>query len=159
MLGIRDLKAKSGRVLGLKVSVGGGMPKITLGNTGLHEILGRDYGIEELYWVLSTVSPVRFTLFMRLVLACSSLSGLISFQSALFLAIAEVYYNEGNEAYFKEDYSNAIYFYTEGIKVNCKDIDLKGQLYSKRACANLGSGEAIWNLGETPGGRDSFALA
>ena len=101
--------------------------------------------------MLSNVSPVRFTLFMRLVLACSSLSDLISFQSALFFAIAEVYYNEGNEACFKEDYSNAIYFYTEGIKVNCKDIDLKDQLYSKRAYANLRSGEAIWNLGRTPG--------
>ena len=49
-LGIRDLKAKSGRVLGLKVCLGGGMPKITLGITGLHEILGRDYGIDEPYW-------------------------------------------------------------------------------------------------------------
>ena len=88
---------------------------------------------------------------MRLVLTYSSLSGLISLQSALFLAIAEVYNNEGDEAYFKEDYSNAIYFYTEGIKVNCKDIDLKGELYSNRAYANLCSGEAIWNLGGTPG--------
>ena len=26
------------------------MPKIILGITGLHEILGRDYGIEEPYW-------------------------------------------------------------------------------------------------------------
>ena len=49
-LGIRDLKAKSGRVLGLKVCLGGGMPNITLRITGLHEILGRDYGIEEPYW-------------------------------------------------------------------------------------------------------------
>ena len=49
-LGIRDLKAKSGRVLGLKVCLGGGMPKIILRITGLHEILGRDYGIEEPYW-------------------------------------------------------------------------------------------------------------
>ena len=85
-------------------------------------------------------------------MACSSLSDLISFQSALFLAIAEVYNNEGDEAYFKEDY-------TEGIKVNCKDIDLKGKLYYNRACANLLSGEAIWNLGGTPGVRDSIALA
>ena len=137
MLGIRDLKAKSGRILRLKVRVEGGMPKISLGIRGLHEILGGDYRIEELYWVLSNVSPVRFTQFMRLVLACSSLSGLISLQSALFLAIAEVYNNEGNEACFKEDYSNAIYFYTEGIKVNCKDIDLKCELYSSRAYANL----------------------
>ena len=28
---------------------GRGMPKITLGITGLHKILGRDYGIEEPY--------------------------------------------------------------------------------------------------------------
>jgi len=48
--GIRDLKEKSGRVSRLKVCTGGGMPKITLGITGLHEILGRDYGIEEPYW-------------------------------------------------------------------------------------------------------------
>ena len=26
------------------------MPKITLWITGLHEVLGRDYGIEKLYW-------------------------------------------------------------------------------------------------------------
>ena len=159
MLGIRDLKAKLGPVLGLKVCVGGGVPKITLGITGLHKILGRDYGIEEFYWVLSNVSAVRFTLFMRLVMECSSLSGLISFQCVLFLAIAEVYNNEGNEAYLKGDYSNAIYFFTEGIKVSCKDIDLKCELYSNRAYANLCLGEAIWNLGGTPGGRDSFALA
>ena len=33
------------------------MPKITLGITGLHEFLGRDYGIEEPYWG-SSVSMV-----------------------------------------------------------------------------------------------------
>ena len=49
-LGIRDLKAKSGRDSGLKVCAGGWMPKITLGITGLHEILGQDYGSEECYW-------------------------------------------------------------------------------------------------------------
>ena len=49
-LGIRDFKAKSGRDLGLKVCVGGGMPKVTLGITELPEILGRDYGIEKPYW-------------------------------------------------------------------------------------------------------------
>ena len=53
-LGIRDFKAKSGRVLRLKVCLGGGMPKITLKVTGLHEILGRDYGFEEPYWGPST---------------------------------------------------------------------------------------------------------
>ena len=48
-LGIRDLKAKSGRVSGLKVYAGGEMLKITLGNRGYHEILGRNYGTEEPY--------------------------------------------------------------------------------------------------------------
>ena len=46
-LGIRDLKAKSGRDSRLKVCAGCGMPQITIGITGLHEILGRDYGSEE----------------------------------------------------------------------------------------------------------------
>ena len=43
--GIRDFKAKSGRDSGLKVCAGGGLPKITRGITGWHEVLGRDYGI------------------------------------------------------------------------------------------------------------------
>ena len=48
--GIRDFKAKSGLDSGLKVCAGGGLPKITRGITGWHEVLGRDYGIEEPYW-------------------------------------------------------------------------------------------------------------
>ena len=46
-LGIRDFTAKSERNLGLKVSAGGGMTKINLGITELHEVLGRDYGSEK----------------------------------------------------------------------------------------------------------------
>ena len=57
-LGIRDLKAKSGRDSGLKVYARGGMPKITLGIAVLHEILGRDYGIEEPYWGPSNLSVI-----------------------------------------------------------------------------------------------------
>ena len=49
-LGIRDFKAKSGRDSGLKVCGGGAMPKVTLGITGLPEILGRGYGIEKPFW-------------------------------------------------------------------------------------------------------------
>ena len=48
-LGIRDCKAKSGRDSGLKVCARVRMPEITLGITGLHEILGRDYRIKEPY--------------------------------------------------------------------------------------------------------------
>ena len=43
-------KAKSGQDSGLKVCAGGGIPKTTLGITGLHEISGRNYRIEEPYW-------------------------------------------------------------------------------------------------------------
>ena len=68
--------------------------------------------------------------------------GLKAFQSSLFLAIAEVFKTEGNEAYLKGHYSNAVYFYTEGIKVKCKNKDLKSKLYSNRAYANLRLGEA-----------------
>ena len=39
-LGIRDFKAKSGRDSGLKVCAGGGMPKITLGITGVKNRTG-----------------------------------------------------------------------------------------------------------------------
>ena len=49
-LRIRYLKAKSGRDSALKVCAGGGMPKITLGITGLRGISGREGGIEEPYW-------------------------------------------------------------------------------------------------------------
>ena len=49
-LGIRDS--------GLKAWAGGGKPKITLGITGLHEILGRDYGTEEPYWGPSIVKTI-----------------------------------------------------------------------------------------------------
>ena len=47
-LGVRDFKENSARDSGLKVWSGGAMPKITIGITGLREILGRDYTIEEL---------------------------------------------------------------------------------------------------------------
>ena len=64
-------------------------------------------------------------------------------QFASFSAIAQVYNDEGSEAYDKKDYSNAVYSYTEGIKVNCKDKDLMAELYSNRANAHLCMGEAI----------------
>ena len=76
-------------------------------------------------------------------------SGLTTFQSASLSAIAEVYMTEGNKAFLKEEYSNAIYFYTEGIKVNCKDLDLKAKLYNNRAFANLFFGETICTFANT----------
>ena len=64
-------------------------------------------------------------------------------QFASLSAIAQVYNDEGSEAYDKKDYSNAVYCYTEGIKVNCKDKDLMAELYSNRAHAHLCLGEAV----------------
>ena len=72
--------------------------------------------------------------------------GLMTFQPASFLAKAEVYKTAGNEAYLREDYSNAVYFYTEGIKVNCMDEDLRAELYSNRAYRNLRLGKVTCNL-------------
>ena len=57
------------------------------------------------------------------------------------LAIAEVYKNEGNNEYRKNDFRNAVYFYTEGINVNCKDKELEAKLYSNRATAHYYLGE------------------
>ena len=54
-----------------------------------------------------------------------------------------MYNNEGNEAYTKEDYSSAVYFYTKGIKVNCKDEELLAELYSNRAEEQFNLGEAV----------------
>ena len=56
-------------------------------------------------------------------------------------AIAEVYKNDGNEEYKKKNFYGAIYFYTEGIGVNCKDKELNAKLYSNRAAAHLHLGE------------------
>ncbi|KAL9958132.1 hypothetical protein ACROYT_G035103 [Oculina patagonica] len=56
-------------------------------------------------------------------------------------AIADVYKNQGNEEYKKKDFINAIHFYTEGIKVNCKDEELNAKLYSNRAIAQFYLGE------------------
>ena len=61
------------------------------------------------------------------------------------LAIAQVYNNEGNERYREEDFTNAIYFYTEGIQVNCKDEELKAELYSNRAEAYFRLGKNLSN--------------
>ncbi|XP_078362819.1 uncharacterized protein LOC144646971 [Oculina patagonica] len=63
-------------------------------------------------------------------------------------AIAEVYKNQGNEEYRKRDFINAIYFYTEGIKVNCKDDKLKAELYSNRAIANFKLGKFLDSLSD-----------
>ncbi|CAH3171857.1 unnamed protein product [Porites evermanni] len=83
----------------------------------------------------------------------------LNFDDDTLKAIAEVYKTEGNEAYLKEDYSNAVYFYTEGIKVNCIDDDLKAKLYSNRAYANLRSGNYIYSLVDAKNATDIRPLS
>nr|XP_058946209.1 tetratricopeptide repeat protein 28-like [Pocillopora verrucosa] len=52
-------------------------------------------------------------------------------------AAADVYRNEGNEAFKKGDFINAIHFYTKGIKMNCNEKELKAKLHNNRAIAHF----------------------
>ena len=61
-----------------------------------------------------------------------------------FVAIAEVYKNEGNDEYNKKNFNNAIHFYTEGINVDCKDEELNAKLYSNRAAAHFNLGKKLF---------------
>ena len=71
-------------------------------------------------------------------------------------ATADVYSNEGNEAFKKGDFINAIHFYTRGIKVNCNEKELEAKLYNNRAIAHFKLGKMMrakkyaifpfWNL-------------
>ena len=73
-----------------------------------------------------------------------------------FAATADVYSNEGNEAFKKGDFINAIHFYTKGIKMNCTEKELKAKLYNNRAIAHFKLGKMMrakkyaifpfWNL-------------
>ena len=60
-----------------------------------------------------------------------------------FLAIADVYRAEGNEEYKNKELLNAVYFYTEGLQVNCKDDKLNAKLYHNRATAYFYLGEVF----------------
>ena len=61
----------------------------------------------------------------------------------LFAAKSDVYRNEGNEAFKKGDFINAIHFYTEGIKMNCNEKELKAKLYNNRAIAHFKLGKMM----------------
>ena len=60
-----------------------------------------------------------------------------------FAATADVYRNEGNEAFKKGDFTNAIHFYTKGIKMNCNEKELTAKLYNNRAIAHFKLGEMM----------------
>ena len=57
------------------------------------------------------------------------------------LAIAEFFKNEGDDELKKKNLSNAIHLYSEGIKVRCKDGELKAKLYRNRSAAHFKLGE------------------
>ncbi|CAH3190037.1 unnamed protein product, partial [Porites evermanni] len=50
-----------------------------------------------------------------------------------FVEKAEDFNNAGNDAYRNKDFAKAIFFYTEGIKVECKDKELVSKLYNNRS--------------------------
>ncbi|KAL9981566.1 hypothetical protein ACROYT_G010284 [Oculina patagonica] len=72
----------------------------------------------------------------------------LDFDDDTLRAIAEVYKNQGNEEYRKRDFVNAIHFYTEGLKVNCKDQQMNVKLYSNRAIANFKLGKYVDSLND-----------
>jgi len=57
-----------------------------------------------------------------------------------------VYKNEGNDAFGRQEFSNAITFYSEGIKVNCRDDELNAKLYHNRSMAHFYSGKAMFYI-------------
>ena len=63
-----------------------------------------------------------------------------------FAARADLCRIEGNKAFKKGDFINAIHFYIEGIKMNCNEKELKVKLYNNRAIAHFKLGELMRTL-------------
>ncbi|XP_078380738.1 tetratricopeptide repeat protein 4-like [Oculina patagonica] len=61
----------------------------------------------------------------------------LDFDDDTLRAIAKVYLDEGDKEYGNKEALNAIYFYTEGLQVNCKDDELNAKLYCNRATAKF----------------------
>ena len=47
----------------------------------------------------------------------------------------------------KNEYASARDFYTEGIKINCKDEELNAKLYNNRATQHFYLGEKVFHQG------------
>ena len=54
-----------------------------------------------------------------------------------------MYQEEGDKEFTRKEVCNAIYFYTEGIQLNCKDVQLNAELYSNRATAYYHLGKIL----------------
>ena len=57
-----------------------------------------------------------------------------------------MYLHEGDSEYNKNELSNATHFFTEGIKANCKNVELNAKLYSNRATAYFYLGKICQNV-------------
>jgi len=67
----------------------------------------------------------------------------LNFDDDTLKARAEDHKRDGNDAYNKKDFAKAIYFYTKGIKVECKDEELNAKLYNNRATAHFYLGKVL----------------
>ena len=65
----------------------------------------------------------------------------MTFCCFFFAVTADVCRNQGNEAFKKGDFINAIHFYTKGIKMNSNEKELKAKLYNNRAIAHFKLGK------------------
>lgn len=93
-----------------------------------------------MFWKLTSNKFLLMHFVATFFLSCCKLE---RSRSIFVLAIAEVFKNQGNEEYGKRDFVNAIHFYTEGIKVACKDKELNAKLYSNRATAHFYLGKNV----------------
>ena len=62
---------------------------------------------------------------------------------------AEAHKNAGNEAYSKKDFTKAISFYTEGIRIQCTDKELVSKLYNNRSTVYFYLGNILNERSET----------
>ena len=58
-------------------------------------------------------------------------------------ARAEAFKEDGNYAYNRKKFSDAIAAYTEGVKIKCDNTSLNAILYTNRATAQLCLGKTI----------------
>ena len=61
--------------------------------------------------------------------------------SLLNLAIAEDYNQEGDARLNKNEFANALDFYTEGIELKCKDDQLNATMHTNRARVHFCTGK------------------
>ncbi len=55
-----------------------------------------------------------------------------------------MYLEEGDKEYKNKEAFNAIFVYTKGLQVNCKDDELNAKLYCNRAKANFHLGSILF---------------